>query len=278
MMPSKKGVHRVGRLTVGGAVAALFALSGCTELITDPDIPEGYTRLQLQADLAGTPAAALVVEVSGSNIPTNLVFEIKNTGGVASEALALPVGLDRAIAIRAFDANGVESHTGSTTLDILASDNATAQWALDPHGDGKTIDVRLGVFVVTLTPDVSEIEVGEKIQLTATIVDVQGKSIDHHVQLGSHAERGHVMSRLLVSRDTLQISGNVPSGPFSSRFVPSCTDLADPSSHSVPSNPVLSFHVGLQMVCIASVPQLLAPARAALTFLRIDGLSRRCDA
>ena len=41
----------------------------------------------------------------------------------------------------------------------------------------------------------------------------------------------------------------VPSGPFLSRLVPSQTDLAIPSSHPVPSRPVLSLPVGLQMVC-----------------------------
>ena len=41
----------------------------------------------------------------------------------------------------------------------------------------------------------------------------------------------------------------LPSGPFWSRFVPSCTDLATPSARPVPSDPVLSRPGGLQIVC-----------------------------
>ena len=70
-MNRKRERSRIRQVTIGAGAAVLFAISGCENLPTDPDILEGYTQLQLQANLAGTPATRLVGEVTGPDMPNS---------------------------------------------------------------------------------------------------------------------------------------------------------------------------------------------------------------
>ena len=167
------GVRRVR-----GIASALLALSvawACGEVTTDPQT--GFTEVQLHANLAGTPATTLQIEVSGPDIPAPSSFVVDGHNGVAAGRVTLPVGAQRQITVLALDANGTITHHGATTMDVSASSVPATGITLSTSQDYKDVHVRLGVYVITVIPEVKEITIGETFQFMTTIVDVEGEVI-----------------------------------------------------------------------------------------------------
>src|SRR5437016_2840494 len=103
------------RQPITATLLSLVALGSCL-----PREPAGVdsrpvqTTLYIRAVLTGTTVATVVVEVSASDIPTPLVFNISAVNGVAAGTIRVSAGSSRAIALRAYDAGGVgrsEEHT-----------------------------------------------------------------------------------------------------------------------------------------------------------------------
>jgi len=156
-----------------GLSVALAALVACSPHgAVEP--PGGESRLIVTADVSGTSVATIVVEVTAPDLPAGLLFNIPISNSVASGTITLRAGSGRNITMRAYDAGGVETHSGSVTIDIHAGTNATISLVLIPLTGDVPIQVTLGSFSVTVTPSTISVAVGETAQLTALIKDWNG--------------------------------------------------------------------------------------------------------
>ena len=157
-------------------IAASLLMSGsCVPPdVTNPSGDHRETTLLVRASVAGTSVATLVVDVTAPDILTALVFNIPIANGVASGTITLPAGSNRTITMRAFDAGGVETHSGSVTVNIQFGTNPVISLVLVPLTGQAPINATLGSFVVTVAPVADTLAIGGTASLTAAIVDGNG--------------------------------------------------------------------------------------------------------
>jgi hypothetical protein len=154
--------------------------------------PRAGASLVVRADLSGTAVATVVVEVTAPDITTPLVFNFAVVAGVASGSVTIPAGSDRTVAIRAYDASGVETHSGSVTITVQAGSNPSISITLTPLSGGVEIRATLGSFTVVLTPPSSRLSLtgsgglSTTVLLTATILDEQGRTVTDTVSWATH--------------------------------------------------------------------------------------------
>jgi glucose/arabinose dehydrogenase len=157
----------------------LLALGACGQDTTEPQ--EQTANLVVRADVSAAPVAQIVVEVTGPDIPTPLVFNIPIASGVASATLKLPAGSSRTITMHAYDGGGVETHRGSVTVNITAGTNPTVPLVLTSLVGDVPVNATLGSFIVIVTPATATLTIGGTTALTATIVDALGNPVDEPV-------------------------------------------------------------------------------------------------
>ncbi len=164
------------------ATLLLIACSAC--LSREPAGVDGsavQTKLFIRAELTGTSVAMVVVEVTATDIPTPLVFTIPTVNGVAAGPIRVPAGSNRTITLHAYDAGGVETHTGSVTLTIRSGTNQPIAIVLTPLTGDVPITVTLGSFSVTVGPTTATVAVGDTVQLTATVLDANNNPVTGQV-------------------------------------------------------------------------------------------------
>jgi hypothetical protein len=171
-----------GRLLAG--LALLTVLYGCGDTGTDSTGPEvgSDARLRLTAVVAGTPIAVVSAEVTATDIATPLRFNLSLIEGVASGTLRLPPGTARTITVRAFEASGSITHEGQATVDIRAGQNPPVAITLRSRAGQLPITATLGEISVVVSPAAVDVAVGAGVQLTATILDVDGNPVDGTVE------------------------------------------------------------------------------------------------
>jgi len=160
------------RRPITATLLSLIALGSC--LSREPTGTDGrgvQTTLLIRAALTGTTVAMVVVEVTALDIPTPLVFNIPTVNGVAAGAISVPAGSDRTIVLRAYDAGGVETHTGSVTVNIRPGMNPAVSITLTSLTGNVPITVTLGSFSVTVGPATATLAPGDTVRLTATVLD-----------------------------------------------------------------------------------------------------------
>ncbi len=185
-------------------VVAAIALGSC--LGREPVAPKALdVHLLVRANLSGTQVAMVVVEVTAADIPTPLVFNIPVANGVASGTITLPAGSNRAIALRAYDAGGVETHSGSTTVNIQPGANATISITLIPETGSVPVTVTLGTFSVSVQPTTFSMRPGDTETITATILDGNGNPVIDQVVWASTAPT--VASVVSTAQRTGRITG-----------------------------------------------------------------------
>ena len=142
----------------------------------DNPLPPGqdYGTLIVRADLSASAVATLVADVTAPDIPTGMTFNIPIVAGVASGAITVPAGSNRTVALRAYDAGGIETHTGSVTLNIQAGTNPTVAITLQPLTGDQPLVLTLGSFTVTVTPPSPSVRIAGTVQLVVTITDWNG--------------------------------------------------------------------------------------------------------
>jgi alpha-amylase len=139
----------------------------------------GNAVVAVRADVSGTLVAVVVVQVTAPDIATPLVFNIPITTGVASGTITVPAGSSRTITLRAYDAGGVLTHSGSATVNLQNGTDPTVSIVLTPLTGDQPITATLGSFVVAVTPALDSLGVAglghpATAQLTTTIKDAQG--------------------------------------------------------------------------------------------------------
>ncbi len=161
------------------ALALLVTLAGCAEHGVVNQGPPPTATLAVSVNLSGTAVTMVVVEVTAPDIPTMLVFNIPVANGVANGTITIPAGSNRTITVRAYDAGGVQTHSGSTTVNIQAGGNATISITLTPLIGNLPITVTIGSYVVTVAPSSASLHLSgvTTAQLGATIKDSQGNTV-----------------------------------------------------------------------------------------------------
>jgi len=161
------------------ALAFLLALVACADHGGVNPNPTGDATLSVTANLAGTAVVMVVVDVTAPDIPAKLVFNISVANGVASGSITVPAGSNRTITMRAFDAGGVETHSGSTIMSIQPGTNTMLSITLTPLTGNLPIQVNIGSFIVTVAPSSASLSLSgvSTVQLGATIKDSQGNPV-----------------------------------------------------------------------------------------------------
>jgi hypothetical protein len=178
------------RLWLAAALVSTLGLGSCLQgEPTDSPLGPPEARLLLRADVSASAVATLVAEVTGADIPTALTFNIPIAGGLASGTITVPSGSNRTIAIRAYDAGGVETHSGSVTISLHPGANPTIAIVLTPLTGDAPIQVTLGSFAVIVTPAADSLLIGDTITLTATILDANGTPVLGPVVWGALSPR-----------------------------------------------------------------------------------------
>ncbi len=159
--------------------------AGCQSEPTDPALRSDLAELHLCADVSGTNIAAIVVEVTGADIPQPLIFNIPIENGNASGVLTVPAGSERVFTVRAYDANSIETHRGQATMNVVAGGNPPLTVVLYPLVGDVVVEVEIAQLVVTLEPSEAVVLVGQSVQLVATVTDGAGNTVSGEVSWGS---------------------------------------------------------------------------------------------
>ena len=153
------------------ALATVLVLGACGDSV-DPG--PGHGTLIVRADVSATAVATLVAEVTAPDIPTAIVFNIPIVAGVASGTITIPAGSNRTVTLRAYDAGGILTNSGSATLNIQPGANATVAITLQPLTGDQAIVVTLGSFTITVTPSSPTVTISGTVQLVVAITDWNG--------------------------------------------------------------------------------------------------------
>jgi hypothetical protein len=181
---SGRAIQRFGRRRrspFGGArqrVAALAILlvpPSCQPAVTPPD--SGSAALQLVASSVPATVKTLVVVVTAADIPAPKVFNIAVSGGTASGTITVPVGPARTVTIRAYDAGGIESHRGATSVNVQAGGNPTVSISLDALQGQQVIEVRVESLVITITPATLTVRVDQTVKVQAAVRTLAGDPV-----------------------------------------------------------------------------------------------------
>lgn len=177
---------RVRQLTM--ICLALLVWGGCQDRTTTGP-PDGsvMASMSLYANLAGTNIAGLVVEITASDIPEPLIFNIPGDAGIASGVITVPAGSDRHVTVRGFDQNGIETHRGDAVVDVHEGQNESLTVTLYPLVGDVPIEVRIASLTVNVSPPEGTLAVGETLQLEATVVDGEGAALSGGISWGSTA-------------------------------------------------------------------------------------------
>jgi uncharacterized protein YjdB len=156
----------------------LLPAAAATLLACDGGVgPNVEAKLILFANVSATSVATVVVDVTAPDIQTPLVFNIPVVGGIAVDTIAVPAGSHRTIAMRAYDAEGVETHSGSVVLSIDPGMNPTITITLQPLNGDVPITLTLGSVTVTVVPTALVLAAGDTARLAVSIRDWNGNVI-----------------------------------------------------------------------------------------------------
>lgn len=162
----------------GAMVAFLLTAAACDSSVG----PNSDAKLVLFANLAGTSVTTVVVNVTASDIPSPLVFNIAVNNGIASDTIGIPAGSHRTIDMRAYNASGVETHSGSTVVDIQPGTNPTITVVMQPLTGDLPITVSLGSQTVTVSPSALQLPAADTARLAASITDWNGHPVSGSVR------------------------------------------------------------------------------------------------
>ena len=168
---------------MGFAVVLLLALVRCAD---QGPVPQSEATLSVGVNLSGTTVTTVVLDVSAPDIPTTLVFNIPIVGGIATGTITVPAGSNRTIQLRGYDIGGVQTHSGSVTVNIQPGTNATMSIVLTPLTGDLPITATLGSYIVTVTPPSASLSITGTVQLSVTITDSNGNPATGVVAWATH--------------------------------------------------------------------------------------------
>lgn len=174
-------IHTRPRRWAALALAAVFAAAACSGDATGSQ-PGDEALLQVSANLSSTPISTLVVEVTASDIPNTLVFNLQVQNGTASGTIKMPSGADRTITVKAFDSSGQVTHEGSVTLNVDNGQNPPVAISLGPRSGHVPVTVTVGDHSVVVSPASVTVAAADSVQLTATVTAAGGAPMNVQVE------------------------------------------------------------------------------------------------
>ena len=161
------------------AFACVTALAAGCEHAGPTDGAAVTAPIRITAVTVGTPISTLVVEVTATDIPTPLVFNLTVVDGVASGTIRIPPGVERTITVTAFDDAGDVTHDGGVVIDVQAGPNPPVNIPLRPRAGQVPIVVTFGNYSVVVTPAEVLIDLGKSTQqqLTVSVTGVDGQPV-----------------------------------------------------------------------------------------------------
>src|SRR5438876_638338 len=111
---------------------------------------------------------------------------VPRLSGSAADERAVPAGSHRTIAMRAYDAEGVETHSGSVELSVVPGMNPTVTLVMHPLNGDVPITVTLGSVAVTVTPTALVLAVGDTARLAVSIKDWNGTPMAGTARWATH--------------------------------------------------------------------------------------------
>ena len=165
-------------LPVLAALTASLAFAGCGDEVLDPLSTTGLVRLRVSANVL-LSTTTLILDVTAADIATPLTFDLPIEHRLALGSITIPAGSKRTFTLRAYDLNDIETHRGSLTVDIHEGTTPIIiSITLDPLvSDGPAIMVSIGNVVLSITPSLTTLAVGDVVQLTATLEDADGNEV-----------------------------------------------------------------------------------------------------
>jgi hypothetical protein len=159
------------------AAVMMLALTGCDSggFITNTELPEATVRVS--ANVASSAVTIVALEVTGPGISTPIVANLPVSNGAAAGQVTVLAGSGRVFTLRAFDAQGYETHRGAETVNVASGNTTQLNVALSPLVGDVSVSGAIGGFTITLTPATSTVTAGQTIQLQATVRDAQGATV-----------------------------------------------------------------------------------------------------
>jgi len=131
-------------------------------------------ELQINAVVNSPTVSTLAVTVTAADLSDPFVFNFELVNGTATGTITVPAGGRRTITVRAYDVSGIETHEGQVLVNIRPGPNPAVRITLRPLNGQQPIEITLGSFTVTVAPTARTLDVGQTLQLTATVTDVDG--------------------------------------------------------------------------------------------------------
>jgi len=160
-------------------VACSTILAGaCTapEQQGPPEGPESDPASVSFLAVAPSYIETLALTITAPDIDIPIVFNlvIDPVTHVASGTISVPAGSDRRIVANAFNAQGVNTHRGETTVTLVPGSNPPLTLTMAPLLGDVAIEIHFGSVVLVLTPTAAAATVGQTIAYTFAATDGQG--------------------------------------------------------------------------------------------------------
>ena len=171
--------HTVARV----AALAMLSLSAlaCADRSAGPagaERPEErFGSVVLQTSVAPPSIRSMSVEVTAPDIAVPILVTLTNNHGVFGGTVRVPAGGNRRFTVRAYDAAGVQSHEGSTTIVVRPSGNPKVTIALTSQAGDQPITVSLGAYAVSLGVTAVTLFPGRTFQLVVDVRDADGSTV-----------------------------------------------------------------------------------------------------
>jgi hypothetical protein len=200
--------HKLLALASVGSIVLAGCDAGGFVTASELEVP-----VQVSVDVANLEVAGVAVEVTGPGINQPIIANLPIANGAATGTVAVLAGSSRAFQLRAFNAQGIETHNGADTVDVAGSETSTLNVSLTPLVGDVGVDGRIGTYTLAVSSPATTISVGQTAQLTVSITDAYGNTVsDAQVAWGSSnpavapVTSGGVVEGLVVGTTTIGAS------------------------------------------------------------------------
>lgn len=174
-MSMRRSCRRVPALAL---LCAAMLISAACDHSTAPQPQQGTAQLFVQAvfNSANVPST-VVVEISAADLnPNPLIYNLAVQNDTAKGAVTVPAGDSRVITIKAYDANGIETYTGSQTVNVQVGTNNNVSIPLTHSGQLPVI-ATFTSFTVSVSPTTATVAVGANTTINVSVKASDGSAI-----------------------------------------------------------------------------------------------------
>ena len=168
-------MNTIGHATRTCALLLLAIAAGCkqnpTEARSNHETP---AAISFTAAIPDVLVQTVVVTVTAPDLPTPRVFSFPVKDGAITGSLTVPAGGNRTVTADAFDAAGIETYRGSTTVTLVPGANPPLTVSMASLSGTVAINVTFGATAIVVTPGVDTLVVRDSVRFQARITDAHG--------------------------------------------------------------------------------------------------------